>query len=1245
MPRKLRSKTSLAGIQVLKKPSSNDQSSPGHRIQVARRCRSKSASPCFNTKKDQDRPKVRSRTSLGGIGVRDVNLSPNSRSKDIPKDQPSYRPSTEDRSRKLRSRTCLAGIGSNRTTEPSSRSGNPSRTNNLGSKRSRSRSSSRNSRSRESRDYDRRRDSDRNGSASYHRNWNQGYQGYRNPRYHEFRAPGFKRDIDIRQFNRRSEYYRTRDDTSDRTRNYSRRNSYDDRKYHGNRSSERSRERFISPRRPISPRSRSPRRRPISPRRSRSPRGSRNSRNLRSGRRSSRSKSRDRIKKSRSRTPSKYSSEQSSSKPTRKQSTRAKSQSPANIEKSTRSIEDKVEPKKIKELPTAPEPELEVLECNEPNHLRRSRSITPNEGGAGKPSFVPIQVPCPAYNTVSGCIQPMDHIKKVMFVHACSLCFALNESDTKHSYADCPSLSGGSTQILISCSTPSPPAHPSTTPPPPPAPPSLASSPPPPPSGPSSTLPPTPAHPSSSPPPPHAGPGSTPPPPSAHLSSTLSLSVQPCFTSTPKLKPTRQGEDIRILTPLSEDIPLSNLTKSSIAGLSVIGEKSKSSKSPDVDTLCNNKNNKDSAQQLSEQEISLDFELGINNEERFSPDKTSPSNQNDESASNGTMSARTDSSKLTAGMSKTKLNSAPLDIQLTANCNKSFTQDVALTDQESFEGSSSIKIYASGLGSTVSSISGSAKAEQPPKIPLDSPEKSTKESEKSQVMTRSSVRKSSNLHSRCSYDNTERKSFDSQSKRKRYKTQLPALPVNYSRKSRANSVPPNSYDRKNTAHNRDQSSSTSSSSSLSSSLSSDSEDERKKRRKTRCKPSSSDDSSSSSSDSSDESSDEEPLPKKKKISQARVRKQKSSKDKSIPVKESFSKLGTNRSIKLKIEQEMEKIKDEIRITKLKTKLENTVKKRKKVESLSQALSNRLSSNSVSDPCEEFSSCTENSKINSLPSNEPNIQPRSSRRLAQASVPRFKGKIVFKNVRKPRSRPAKKNILEDDIPCTVKSMSSIPIIKDSGDTNDNVTINGEISVTESNFAEDPITQLNLLMKMKSLPFPPGISRQKIASKLKSVDLEKKPEPLSPNKPLKVQPVETETDNTTAPVMLPEKALDYSLMTDVTKVDSPGDCQVLDNNRDITNSQMTTRDMKPATVIPQYMKPTIESKFISNIPLCSSDTSPKLSLDKLHQDLISSPIFPAERMISLDEGVRKKIDVIISRQTNNKRRKNNYLFFSH
>ena len=75
----------------------------------------------------------------------------------------------------------------------------------------------------------RRRDSDRNGSASYHRNWNHGYQGYRNPRYHELRAPGFKRDVDIRQFNRRSEYYRTRDNNSDRTRNYSRRNSYDDR--------------------------------------------------------------------------------------------------------------------------------------------------------------------------------------------------------------------------------------------------------------------------------------------------------------------------------------------------------------------------------------------------------------------------------------------------------------------------------------------------------------------------------------------------------------------------------------------------------------------------------------------------------------------------------------------------------------------------------------------------------------------------------------------------------------------------------------------------------------------------------------------------------------------------------------------------------------------------------------------------------------------------------------------------------
>jgi len=31
-------------------------------------------------------------------------------------------------------------------------------------------------------------------------------------------------------------------------------------------------------------------------------------------------------------------------------------------------------------------------------------------------SFVPIQVPCPAYNTVSGCIQPMDHIKKVNLI-------------------------------------------------------------------------------------------------------------------------------------------------------------------------------------------------------------------------------------------------------------------------------------------------------------------------------------------------------------------------------------------------------------------------------------------------------------------------------------------------------------------------------------------------------------------------------------------------------------------------------------------------------------------------------------------------------------------------------------------------------------------------------------------------------------------------------------------------------------
>ena len=121
---------------------------------------------------------------------------------------------------------------------------------------------------------------------------------------------------------------------------------------------------------------------------------------------------------------------------------------------------------------------------------------------------------------------------------------------------------------------------------------------------------------------------------------------------------------------------------------------------------------------------------------------------------------------------------------------------------------------------------------------------------------------------------------------------------------------------------------------------------------------------------------------------------------------------------------MEKIQEVIRITKLQTKLDNTVEKRKKVESLSQALSNRLSSNSVSDPCEEFSSSKENSKINSLPPKE----PRPSRRLAQAPVPRFKGKIVFQNVRKHRPRPAKKNILEDDIPSTGKSISSIPIIK-------------------------------------------------------------------------------------------------------------------------------------------------------------------------------------------------------------------------
>ena len=131
-------------------------------------------------------------------------------------------------------------------------------------------------------------------------------------------------------------------------------------------------------------------------------------------------------------------------------------------------------------------------------------------------------------------------------------------------------------------------------------------------------------------------------------------------------------------------------------------------------------NNEDLAQQLSEQAISLDFELQINNDERFSPDKPSPSNQNVESVLNGSISARTESSTLTVGMSKTKLtNSAPFDKQLTSNCNKSFTQDVAPTYQGSFKESSSININASGLGSTVSSVSGRAKAKQPPKIPLN----------------------------------------------------------------------------------------------------------------------------------------------------------------------------------------------------------------------------------------------------------------------------------------------------------------------------------------------------------------------------------------------------------------------------------------------------------------------------------------------------------------------------------------------
>ena len=293
---------------------------------------------------------------------------------------------------------------------------------------------------------------------------------------------------------------------------------------------------------------------------------------------------------------------------------------------------------------------------------------------------------------------PVQHTTQYLVV-----CFALKKSDAQHSYADCPSLREGSTQTHSSCCTQPPPAHPSTTPPPPadpssnppppragpssPPPAGPCSTPPPPPSGPCSTPPPPPAGPSSTPPPPPvgpssssplsptgpssapppAGPSSTPPPPPAHLSSTLSLPVQPCFTSTPILNPTRQGEDIRILTPLSDNIPLS------IAGLSVIGEKSKSSKSPDVDTHCY-VNNEDSAQQLSEQAISLDFELQINNDERFSPDKPSPSNQNGESVSNGSMSARTESSTLTVGMSKTKLtNSAPFDKQLTSNCNKSFT--------------------------------------------------------------------------------------------------------------------------------------------------------------------------------------------------------------------------------------------------------------------------------------------------------------------------------------------------------------------------------------------------------------------------------------------------------------------------------------------------------------------------------------------------------------------------------------------
>ena len=95
-----------------------------------------------------------------------------------------------------------------------------------------------------------------------------------------------------------------------------------------------------------------------------------------------------------------------------------------------------------------------------------------------------------------------------------------------------------------------------------------------------------------------------------------------------------------------------------------------------------------------------------------------------------------------------------------------------------------------------------------------------------------------------------------------------------------------------------------------------------------------------------------------------------------------------------------------------------------LRSRSQLPSTRSSQDSLSDPCEEFSSLAENLEKSKNPDSGSEPKPRAGPVRAAKSI--FKEKIVIRNIKHSKAKLLKKNILADEeLPPTRKSVALYP----------------------------------------------------------------------------------------------------------------------------------------------------------------------------------------------------------------------------